>query len=479
MKQSAPTEKRRSRQPRDVEIDYDAFRDHISTVNQEGKRNWIYPRKPKGRYHRRRVAVAAFLLLLLFSGPLLRWNGQPMFLFNIFERKFILFGFTFWPQDFYIFVLFMITGIVFIVLFTVAFGRLWCGWACPQTIFMEMVFRKIEYWIEGDRAQQIRLDKSPWNATKIRKKVTKWAIFYLISLLIAHTLMAYLVGTDELAKMVTHPPAENWGKFVGLMAFSGIFYFVFAWFREQACIVVCPYGRLQGAMLGKDSIVVIYDWVRGEPRERVKKGVKRTGGDCIACGLCEQVCPTGIDIKNGTQMECVNCTACIDACDEVMEKVGFPKGLIRYDSYNNVAEGKGFRFTPRMVGYTTVLAVLLGLLTFFLTTRTTIDTILLHTPGTLYQKTEQGEIVNLFNVKVINKSLKTYPLEFKLTSHPGEVRVVGNALTLEPQSLVKGSLFIQIPAQALESHKTPIKVEVWSGDQLLDEVKTNFLGPFK
>ena len=316
------------------EFDYEAFRDTIGTVDEEGKRNWIYPKKPKGRFHNKRIIVSIVLLTLLFLGPFLRWNGEPMFLFNFLERKFIVFGVVFWPQDFHLFAFAMLSFMVFVVLFTVIFGRLWCGWACPQTIFMEMVFRKIEYWIEGDRAKQQKLNRSPWNKDKIVKKGTKWLIFYAISFLIANTLMAYLVGIDELSKLVTHAPAENWGKFVGVVVFSWIFFFIFAWFREQACIVVCPYGRLQSVMLGKDSLVVAYDFIRGEKRERVRKNKEREGGDCIDCSLCVQVCPTGIDIRNGTQMECVNCTACIDVCDDVMDKVGFERGLIRYASYN-------------------------------------------------------------------------------------------------------------------------------------------------
>lgn len=469
-----------AKQPKVTEIDYDAFRDTIGTVDAEGKRKWVYPKKPKGQYHQKRKIVAAVLLTVLFAGPFLKWDGQPLFLFNILERKFILFGVTFWPQDFHLFVLAMITGIIFIITFTVAFGRLWCGWACPQTIFMEMVFRKIEYWIEGDRGQQKRLNKSAWTREKVFKKLSKWAIFYAISFLIAHTLMAYLVGIDELAKIVTQPPTENWGKFVGLVAFSWIFFFVFAWFREQACIVVCPYGRLQGVMLGKDSLVVAYDWIRGEPRERVKKGVERSGGDCIACGLCVQVCPTGIDIKDGTQMECVNCTACMDACDEVMDKVGFPTGLIRYDSYNNIAQSTGFKFTPRLMGYSAVLALLLTILTIAMSSRADVEMTVLHTPGTLFQRTEDGKSIrNLFNYKVINKTRNDYVLTFKLISHQGKLQTVGQSAELSAQSISNGVFFIEILKTELESQKTEIELEVWAGDKLLDKVETNFLGPFK
>ncbi|MDX2247583.1 MAG: cytochrome c oxidase accessory protein CcoG [Bacteroidia bacterium] len=462
------------------EIDYEAFRDTIGTVDQEGKRRWIYPKKPRGRYHTRRIGVSIVLLSLLFLGPVLKWNGQPMFLFNILERKFIIFGLTFWPQDFHLFVLAMLSFMVFVVLFTVVFGRVWCGWACPQTIFMEMVFRKIEYWIEGDRNQQVKLDQSPWNSEKIVKKGGKWLIFYAISFLIANTLMAYLIGLDEVAKIVTESPLQNWGKFTGILIFSGIFYFIFAYFREQACIAVCPYGRLQGVMLGKDSIVVAYDFLRGEPRQRVKKNQAREGGHCVDCSLCVQVCPTGIDIRNGTQMECVNCTACMDVCDDVMDKVGFERGLIRYDSYNGIASKTPFRFTARIAAYSVVLVILLSVLGFLLAGRSMVETTILRTPGMLFNKTDDGMITNLYNIEVVNKTAEAYSLELKLVSHDGRIRQVGAAaLSVNPRDITKSAMFVDIPPEQLTGSKTPIKIEVWAGDKMLDEVKTNFLGPVK
>jgi cytochrome c oxidase accessory protein FixG len=459
------------------EFDYEAFRDTIGTVDEEGKRNWLYPKKPKGRFHNRRVVVSIILLTLLFLGPFLRWNGESMFLFNFLERKFIVFGVVFWPQDFHLFAFAMLSFMIFVVLFTVIFGRLWCGWACPQTIFMEMVFRKIEYWIEGDRAKQQKLNRSPWNKDKIIKKGSKWVIFYAISFLIANTLMAYLVGIDELSKLITHPPAENWGKFVGVVAFSWVFFFIFAWFREQACIVVCPYGRLQSVMLGKDSLVVAYDFVRGEKRERIRKNHEREGGDCIDCGLCVQVCPTGIDIRNGTQMECVNCTACIDACDDVMDRVGFDRGLIRYASFSGIVDKIPFRITPRIIAYSVVLVAMLSVLTFSLASRTDVETTLLRTPGVLFQKTDDGQISNLYNFQVVNKTSKSFPVELRLISPEGEIQLIGTPPDVKPRDISKGACLIKIPRENLEGKKTSIIVEVWSGDKKLDVINTNFMGP--
>ena len=247
------------------------FRDSIATVDEKGKRLWIYPKKPSGKFHNWRIVVTVILLGLLFGGPLIKINGQPLLLLNVFERKFVILGQAFWPQDFVLLAIVLITFFVFIILFTVVFGRVWCGWLCPQTLFMEMVFRKIEYWIEGDAAAQRRLDKEKWTTGKIYKKTLKHFIFILISVLIAHTVMAYLIGVEETFAIVSEPPAENIAGFLGLVSFTGIFYGLFAKFREQACIAVCPYGRLQGVLLGKESIVVAYDWIRGEPRGHLKK----------------------------------------------------------------------------------------------------------------------------------------------------------------------------------------------------------------
>jgi cytochrome c oxidase accessory protein FixG len=234
----------------------DEFRDHLSMVDAAGKRLWIYPKKPSGHFHRLRVVVTVVLLSLLFAGPLIKIGGQPFFLFNVFERKFVLFGQVFWPQDFVLLAITLITFFVFVILFTVVFGRIWCGWMCPQTLFMEMVFRKIEYWIEGNAPEQKKLNAAPWTGSKIFKKTSKQIIFLAISMLIAHTVMAYIIGIDQTINIVSHSPEENMAGFLGLSAFTLIFYGVFAGFREQACIAVCPYGRLQGVLLVRDSIVV-------------------------------------------------------------------------------------------------------------------------------------------------------------------------------------------------------------------------------
>ncbi len=334
---------------------------------KEGKRNYINPKKPKGRLYNMRTVFSMFYLAVFFTLPFIKVHGEPLLMFNILERRFIIFGMIFWPQDFFIFGIAMLTFIVFIILFTVVFGRIFCGWACPQTIFMEMVFRKIEYWIDGDSTQQKLLKKMPWNAKKIRKRTLKFVVFFLISFIIANFFLAYLISMDQLLSYID-TSCENIPTLISLMIFTSVFFFVYWWFREQVCIVVCPYGRLQSVLLDQNSILVAYDYKRGEPRGKVaKKNAEEkieVKGDCIDCSACVRVCPTGIDIRNGTQLECVNCTACIDACNAIMTSIDKPKGLIRYASENSIKEGVKLKFTNRIKSYTAILSLLISLLVF-------------------------------------------------------------------------------------------------------------------
>lgn len=456
------------------------FRDEISTIDKEGKRIWVYPKKPEGRFHNWRLVVSITLLAFLFLAPILKIGGQPMLLFNVFERRFVIFGQIFWPQDFHLFVIGMITSVVFIILFTVAYGRIFCGWVCPQTIFMEMVFRKVEYWVEGDYMAQKKLKKQAWDTEKVLKKGAKHTIFLFISFLIMHTFISYLIGFEDTIDLVQTSPAENMAGFIAMIGFTGSFYGVFAKLREQVCTTICPYGRFQGVMLDRNSVVVAYDHVRGESRGKLRKNQDRPAiglGDCIDCHQCVQVCPTGIDIRNGTQLECVNCTACIDACDHIMDQIGLGRGLIRYASEANIADGKPFRFTTRLKAYTGVLVILVGVLGALLVLKSDIETTILRTPGMLYQKQADDKISNLYNFKVVNKTLEEIPFEFRLENVTGEIRMVGELMPVGGQSIGEGAMFIQLDKSALTGMSTKIKVGVYAHGEKLHTINTTFLGP--
>ncbi|MFV8442447.1 cytochrome c oxidase accessory protein CcoG [Flavobacterium sp. LB2P44] len=462
----------------------ETFRDTIGTIDEEGNRKFIFPKKPSGKFYDYRKWVSYFLLIVLVANPFIKINGNQFMMFNILERRFNIFGFPFWPQDIYLFVLFMVIGVVFVILFTVIYGRIFCGWICPQTIFLEMVFRRIEYGIEGDRGAQIRLEKQEWNAEKIRKKAFKWTIFLIISFFIANVFLAYLISSDKLLLMIVEGPENHLSTLVSLFIFTGVFYFIFAWFREQVCIIACPYGRLQGVLLDDKSINVAYDFVRGEKelgRAKFNKKEDRTvtgKGDCIDCKQCVNVCPTGIDIRNGTQMECINCTACIDECDTIMDGIGLPKGLIRYASEDEIEKKVTFKFTPRMKGYSAVLFILTGILIGLLFLRSDVEASIFRLPGQLFE--HKGEnISNIYTFKIINKTNTDFnDIHFKLVGVKGTLKVVGKQyLKVSKQGMNGGTLFVEIKQNLLDSDKTKLKIEVYNGDEKIETSTTNFLSP--
>lgn len=462
------------------------FRDSIATIDEEGKRKWIFPKKPSGPLYEKRKLVSYFLLVFLLAAPFVKINGNQFLLFNILERRFNIFGFPFWPQDFYLFVLSMLIGVVFITLFTVGFGRVFCGWICPQTIFLEMVFRRIEYWIDGDRNKQMRLDRQKWDAEKIRKRVLKWFIFLIISFIIANVFLAYLIGGDKLIKYITEGPFEHTGTLIPLLIFTAVFYFVFAWFREQVCIIACPYGRLQGVLLDNKSIVVAYDYKRGEAengRKKFRKNEDRKAlghGDCIDCSQCVNVCPTGIDIRNGTQLECVNCTACIDECDHIMESINLPKGLIRFASEDEIEKKEPFKLTARMKGYIAVLTILIGVLAGMLLLRSDVEARILRLPGQLFEHKENGIISNVYTFKLINKTSKDIDdLSFKLRGWEGTINVVSTSDTfsVEAQGIGEGTLFIELKQSDLSGDKNKVMIDLYSDGELIETTSVTFLGP--
>ncbi len=459
----------------------ESFRNKITTVNEDGGRKWLYPKKPKGTFTNYRTYLSYLLLAILFAIPWIKIDGEPFLMFNVVTRKFVLFGQVFWPQDFHIFGLIMISMIIFIVLFTSVYGRVFCGWICPQTIFMEMVYRKIEYWIDGDYKEQQLLKKQPWNFDKISKRGFKYSLFYFIAVVIAHTFLSYIIGSDELIKIQKAPLKEHLGGFLALLGFSWVFFFVFAWFREQVCLIVCPYGRLQGVMLDRNSLVVAYDYIRGESRAKIKKNEDRKEagkGDCIDCNQCVNVCPTGIDIRNGTQLECINCTACIDACDHMMESVKQPKGLIRIDSENAIAEGKRVKFSTRSKAYTVFLVVLLVFIGFLFKLRGGVETSVLRTPGVMYQENENGTISNLFNVKVVNKSSETLYLTFDVIDQQAVVKMVGqDTLEVKKGESSQQAFFIELDKKLITEKNTKLEIGIYDRGNLIEREKTTFNGP--
>ncbi|MCK5124668.1 MAG: cytochrome c oxidase accessory protein CcoG [candidate division Zixibacteria bacterium] len=460
-------------------MDKESFRDSIATADPKGRRLWVYPGKPKGRLYTARSIVAYALLAFFFITPFLKFNGHPIILLDVLERNFIIFGLIFKPQDFYILVLVALTLLVFIVLFTAVFGRLFCGWVCPQTIFLEMVFRRIDYWIDGRPGQQKKLDKAPWGFKKIFKRFLKHSIFMGVSIIICHFSLAYIIGIDGTLALVTQPPWNHSTGFIAMITFCFLFYGVFSWFREQACTLVCPYGRLQSVLIDSNSIIVAYDYNRGEPRGKYIKGKENNSlGDCIECQACVRVCPTGIDIRNGTQLECVNCSACIDACNSVMRKTKRPEGLIRYTSENSLSEVTKPKSTGRIIVYSVVLILLLSLSLSLLTARTNIEAIILRAPGSLYFEGDNNAIQNLYTVKLSNKTFEEIPLSFRLKEPTdGTLSMVSGMIVLEPEEITESAFLVDFPRKQLFGSSVMITIEVISRDEVIDEITTSFMGP--
>lgn len=460
------------------------FRDHIATAHADGRRRWLYPRKVHGKYFRWRTWFSWLLLLIMFSGPFITINGNPLLMMNIPERKFVVLGQIFWPQDMIIFAFAILLFFTGVVIFTTAYGRLWCGWACPQTVMMEMVFRKIEYFIEGDAPAQRALAKAPWTGPKIVKRALKHAIFLALSFVVGNVLLSYIIGWQALYAIITDPPAQHLPGLTIMILFSLLFYGIFARFREQACTFICPYGRFQSALLDENSIVVAYDYKRGEKRGSLrheqKFGERKFAGfgDCVACNQCVAVCPTGIDIRNGTQMECVHCTACMDACDQVMTKTGAPLGLIRYASLNGIERGEGLKLTPRLMGYSVVLLVLAVILGVLLFNRSDAEATLLRAPGSLFQQMPDGRFSNLYTVHIINKTSHDLPVDLRLESPAGTLTVMGaGTITVPSQKLSENSVLIELDLNTMKSGTTPVVIGVYSNNQKIQTVKTAFIGP--
>jgi len=463
------------------------FRNELASIAKDGRRKWVYAQKPEGKFHNARMVVGYTLLAFLFIAPFVRVGRHPLILLNILERKFVILGVVFWPQDFYLVVLMLLTFIVGIAVFTSILGRIWCGWACPQTIFLEMVYRKIEFAIEGNAREQIALDKAPMSAKKFAKKALKHTIFYAIAWLVSNLLLSYIIGTEELFKIITDPPSQHISGLTAMFVGSGLFYGVFARFREQACLVACPYGRFQSALIDPETIAVTYDFKRGEPRKKPSKadkilaeaGKAAPRGDCIDCGNCVTVCPTGIDIRNGIQLECVSCTACIDACDSVMTKINKPTGLIRYTSSNAVKTGRLNYLSTRVKAYMGVLVLLMAVVTFLFIRRPDMESIILRQPGTLYQRLADGTVANFYTLQLINKTFEDKTVELRLLSPKGSITPLSDYARVGEQNVQHGRFFLAIPQSELKGTYNTVKFGVYVNGQLIKESQTTFLAPEK
>ncbi|AYZ14160.1 cytochrome c oxidase accessory protein CcoG [Chryseobacterium arthrosphaerae] len=465
-------------------LDPETYRDSIGTMEQSGKRKWVFPRKPKGKYTNYRNIVSYLLLIIYFSLPFIKINGNPLLMFNVIDREFFIFGQPFYPQDFFILTLGAIASLIFIIVFTIAFGRIFCGWICPQTIFMESIFRKIEYLIEGDRNKQMKLDRQEWNSEKIWKRSLKWSVYIVISLIITHFMFMYIVGYEEVFRIVSEGPFAHPTNFIVMILLTAAFYFVFAWFREQVCTLVCPYGRLQGVLIDKDTINVFYDFKRGENRAKWRKGEDRKAagkGDCIDCHQCVVVCPTGIDIRDGQQLECINCTACIDACDEVMEKVGLPKGLIRYASENEIEKETQFKFTGRMKGFSIFLLLLVGFLGYLLYSRGEMEAKFIKPAGSTFF-VRDGKITNTYNYTFLNKTNDKKIVTIKVIEPThGEITYSASSkIQVDRDKISKGTINISFPEGEMKLSKQNITIGVYDmKGNLVDSYQTYFEGPFK
>lgn len=437
----------------------------------------MYPQIIKGKLYHYRDMVSYALLLLLFSGPFIKINGEQLILLNVMERKFVFFGVIFWPQDFYLFVLALLTFMVFIVMFTAIFGRVWCGWACPQTIFMEMVFRKIENWIEGDYIHQQKLNAAPLSWEKIFKKTVKHAVFLLISFFISNIFLAYIIGSETLIRIMTEPPAQHLSGFISIWVFTFVFYIVFSYIRELVCTVICPYGRLQGVLLDNQSMIVAYDYERGEPRGKLIRNTEQHLGDCIDCRVCVHVCPTGIDIRNGTQLECINCTACIDACDMVMEKIDRPTRLIGFMSEDQITSKAPFRLSKKVYAYSVVLLILITVLSSLLISRSDIDVTILRAAGTLYQLRNDGTVSNLYNAELVNKTSKLVNFEMKASDPDVKIQYIRKEDKIKKGGSMKVTFFVIRPQKSIHKYKSKIEIEIFSNGEEIDEINTNFIAP--
>ena len=374
----------------------------LSTLESDGSRRWLFPRLSAGLYWKARRIVGFALIALFVALPHLRINGKPAILLDITQREFTILGMTFLPTDTLLLALLMLSVFLTIILLTALFGRVWCGWACPQTVYLEFVYRPIERFFMGTSGK----GGVPRKKIPAYRKVAMYLAYLLISMALAHTFLAYFVGVDRLSQWVTQSPIHHPGPFIVMALTTGLMMFDFVFFREQLCLIACPYGRFQSVLLDRNSLIVAYDHERGEPRGKLKHDlpiVSEQQGDCIDCHLCVRTCPTGIDIRDGLQMECVHCTQCIDACDEIMTKINKPTGLIRYSSQEAIDTGKQKFIRARVIIYPVLLAIVVSVLGYNLAIKKSFDATLIRGRGLPFAVNQQGLVENTFTLKLVNR----------------------------------------------------------------------------
>lgn len=446
----------------------------LSTLNSDGSRFWIHPKLSKGRYWRRRAVVAYALIVLFVALPLIHIGGKPAMLLDMLTREFTFFGTTFRPSDTFLLLLLGIASLLLVFWVTALWGRVWCGWGCPQTVYMEYVFRPIEHWLEGNPAQRRKLDEGRPSG----RRLLKWAIYAVISFGLANVFLSYFVGWHRLSAWMGNSPALHPAGFFTVIFVTGLVFFDFAYFREQMCTVACPYGRLQSVLIDPNSLIVGYDAGRGEPRGKKKLPVVgEPSGDCIACSACVAVCPTGIDIRNGLQMECIGCAQCIDACEPIMEKLGRPTGLIRYSSQEELAGRKTRTWRPRTLLYPLAIAGVVGLFGYKLAHRGGTDAWVVRNAQVSYQELPDHRIATSVRLKIENKSQEARRYRVALLGEAGTLISPLAELPIAAGKTVTVPVFVSVARDAFVHGKLPAALVLTDDQHFRRELKITLFGP--
>ena len=459
----------------------------LTTLTKDGKRRWLYPVETRGGYFRARRILAWFFILVFLAIPLIPINGKPALMLDFVHREFAIFGLIFYPTDTILLMVFLIGILLTVVLITALLGRVWCGWACPQTVYLEFLFRPLERWIEGAEHVRKRRNEGPRNWDWMWRKSLKLGVFLGISAVLSHTFVAYFVGWENLLTWLTGDPREHWGFFLISTITTGLILFDFGYFREQMCTIACPYARMQSIMLDRDSLIVSYDLNRGEPRGKRSrkvlaeeaKGTVAAQGDCIDCMACVRTCPTGIDIRDGLQMECIACTQCIDACDAIMDRIEKPRGLIRYTSENILSGGSTKILRPRTVIYTTLIVLILSAFTFALSSRDAYDINVGRVVGEPFTELPDGRIANRLRFRVRNQTPEVSSFTIAPVSpEQMELRVVGaTPVELEPGELTRVETWVILPKSTFSSTSMEGSFELTFSDGVTRRVTYVLLGP--